>query len=557
MWKDQSQLPEPQDNDWHSKIDFMVERCIIAQNISTIYGFGVSVLAILYWISLYAFDHNVFSYIWDNTSRLSLLAIAVVPAAAGAASANILVHRMHNLRSDVFPLTIPSNRISTIWKSRQQLLIVLLGAACAPICFICFVWLWKIPVLGWMAAFLTMRCLLGLWIEIGLILRTLISLLSIGLCLVVMTRFMNGESVSTYLFLITTSCATFMPWSTVSLLPLAFLRQRINHASSMVSIRVSQVVMMAILPLLMQTPSVLEGLYKQILSPRTLALALIIFLIPALAYAISFTVYDARRALARRGRGLKRTEIIPILQRSALSRSSDEAQVASTTVTRPIFQTQDQRVLPAKTEPPKSDAANVLLSAGPETGSSPNWYELHIYFSLQCPSPLAAAFIYNIQCHVYHVSAGFFPGAIGTVIRHRVLMSQDNSILSSGRLLKSTSSDPLFVDLIVHTSVDRWNDTTLIVFGLFVDLEVQHAGRLVKTRIPSDKIFVFQHLNALFSSVSKVELHGLSESDLADSIRRASSSPKEYWSDNGNPQPQDKLVLYEDLYDIWNQHHTS
>jgi hypothetical protein len=116
--------------------------------------------------------------------------------------------------------------------------------------------------------------------------------------------------------------------------------------------------------------------------------------------------------------------------------------------------------------------------------------ELTVCFAIHNKSG-AECTLYDIRAHLYHVSSGYTPASAAYEPRHRVELTADNSICPNGGVFHIPNDEAAYIDLVFHTSLFDDTTRTLLVFGLFAFVEVQDSGRIVRQRIPSDKLYVF------------------------------------------------------------------
>jgi hypothetical protein len=98
--------------------------------------------------------------------------------------------------------------------------------------------------------------------------------------------------------------------------------------------------------------------------------------------------------------------------------------------------------------------------------------------------------LYDLHSRLYHVSGGRSLGSV--VVRPRICITQDNSILRSGREHTVEARDMLPFELVLHTSAFDTGQTTA-VWGIVAEAESVDGDRIIRSCIPSDCIFVFQH----------------------------------------------------------------
>jgi tetratricopeptide (TPR) repeat protein len=99
--------------------------------------------------------------------------------------------------------------------------------------------------------------------------------------------------------------------------------------------------------------------------------------------------------------------------------------------------------------------------------------------------------LHDIRAHVYYVTGVEVPLAM-MIHRARIELAQDNSLFSTGRGFILRPGDPEQIHLVMETSLYD-TLTTTIVIGLFVDYQIVEQEKVVLHRLPSDKIYVFQH----------------------------------------------------------------
>jgi tetratricopeptide (TPR) repeat protein len=117
-------------------------------------------------------------------------------------------------------------------------------------------------------------------------------------------------------------------------------------------------------------------------------------------------------------------------------------------------------------------------------------WELTIRFTLHNLAVQTIS-VHDIRAHVYYVTGIEVP--LGMMIhRSRIELAQDNSLFSTGRGFILRPGDPELIDLVMETSLYDTLMTT-IVMGLFVDYQVVEQEKVVLHRLPSDKIYLFQH----------------------------------------------------------------
>ncbi len=160
------------------------------------------------------------------------------------------------------------------------------------------------------------------------------------------------------------------------------------------------------------------------------------------------------------------------------------------------FLTKGVKAIPLR-EKPTPNIRYPILSMGDPRQIAPSaavWgrakWELHIYFTLHNLSENKIS-VYDFHSNVYHVSDKILPLAM-VIHADRIEVFQDNSIVGSGMSFDLEPCEMQHVDLVVETSLYDTLMTT-IVFGIFADYQCQENSTVVRRRIPSDKIYIFQH----------------------------------------------------------------
>jgi hypothetical protein len=205
--------------------------------------------------------------------------------------------------------------------------------------------------------------------------------------------------------------------------------------------------------------------------------------------------------------------------------------------------------------PKNSDSHSTVLSDGgtEERRDTPTSYEIHIYFSLHnCTDAFLS--IYDIHARLYHVSAGYTPLTIGYVSRYRVDLSQDNSILKAGRVYRAGPKGSLFFDLAFETYLYDDTGTTLAVFGIDLDYELLSGNKVIKYRIPSEKIYVLQHWGPPYHGGSnKVFITPMDDVYISNKYEKVKD--KVYiMPDTAAAQTLDQAVKYECLKEMLHLH---
>lgn len=174
---------------------------------------------------------------------------------------------------------------------------------------------------------------------------------------------------------------------------------------------------------------------------------------------------------------------------------------------------------------PKADARLVG-----ETRSAPSciiWgsahWELRVHFSIH-NAFTSDLNVYDMHAEVYHVSADRISPAM-MIYRPRIELMQDNSILTQRRVVVILPQRLQPIELAFETSVYDARNTT-IIFGIFIDWHVMNGGSLIKCRMPSDKIYVFEHESdwaaekCRVNAYNEADLRHIEEQDPQDTLRR-------------------------------------
>ena len=192
------------------------------------------------------------------------------------------------------------------------------------------------------------------------------------------------------------------------------------------------------------------------------------------------------------------------------------------------FETEDVKTMPLGI-PEEARLESTLISLGDPRTTKPStvyWkggkFELHIWFFVHNQS-LEAIRLKDVKAHVYHVSMYQLRPAM-IVWAPKVELAMDNTADLSSIPDPLAPGEDQPVHLVFETSVFDTLFTTL-VFGLSVNYSKGDPSSLV-LRIPSDRIFIFQHDHRWGAERS----HFVSRSeDEIDEVQAQTGSHKEFF----------------------------
>jgi tetratricopeptide (TPR) repeat protein len=117
-------------------------------------------------------------------------------------------------------------------------------------------------------------------------------------------------------------------------------------------------------------------------------------------------------------------------------------------------------------------------------------WELTVGFTVHNLTPQTIS-LHDLRAHVYYATGVEMP-LMMVIHRARIELTQDNSIFSDGRAFILRPKEVEQIELVMETSLYDTLSTT-IVFGLFADYQAVEHKKAVTHRLPSDKIYIFQH----------------------------------------------------------------
>jgi hypothetical protein len=550
MWGDETGFEDCfPDSLYSSKVFSMAMRIRRAMKAAFIFGLAWSAVAVLSWSLLRRVDARAAVLIFDKTSPLVVILILLTPPLVGGLLANTTTHREYNRRR----INLPFAPVAQFWgradPSTPRPLRTSIAMAGVTALFILIQDLARdFIVVQWLAGLIWLRCYLSAWQRLTLLWQTLVCV-SAAISFALIGHGLGSMNPPGYLlYALSIGTASLVPYQLTVMIGIRAATHSFHDADNMLSVSLFQNMFIAFVPLVIHRASLYEALRSGHLSFNSFATALFLFLAVLSAAFVLLVWQDAQTARRRQGRPLQMSPEPIVVAKTFSSRSSVTTGVDSLRSAQAelLFVTESQRLFPLGKAPPFGAAA-VLAREG-SVKDTAEQFDLRIYFSLHHSS--AQAYVYDIHSDVYHVSTGWYPGTLGNVLRYRVELTQDNSIIGSGNVISVAPERPAFIDLSLSSSVNGETSNTLIVFGVFVDYETLDGGEVTKRRLPSDKIYVFQHC----AETSQGELLAFGQQDLSVRVAEAKLSPQYYWAENGQAQTADRRAIYQSLSAILERH---
>ena len=196
--------------------------------------------------------------------------------------------------------------------------------------------------------------------------------------------------------------------------------------------------------------------------------------------------------------------------------------MGSTSCSQALFTTLRTESRPLANTGSPNPNASIYRLGHPENSQSSVWgwgsgkWRLTIKFSIFNITSKTLV-LYDCHAMVYNrISDDAPPGNVSFGVA--VELAKDNSILSKHAPVHITPSSSAMISLVLETSLFQTPFSTTIIFGLFCDcyLSVQSSDR--KMRIPSDSLYIFQHLPVWGAQKCHFVHRGLDSLD--DHVRR-------------------------------------